>query len=207
MRAARRTRHEPSRGARTASFEAEALPELDALRARALRLTGGDGPRAADLVQETMIRAYGAWDGYERGTNVGAWLMTILRNVFVSDYRRRMRTPRPIELDERAVSVLHLVSGSDPEDEFFRRVIDREVVRAISELPDEFRLPLLLSDLEELDYAEIAARLGVPLGTVKSRLHRARRRLRRRLRDHADRVGYPSVSARDAPGRPVVGPA
>jgi RNA polymerase sigma-70 factor (ECF subfamily) len=146
--------------------------------------------RAADLVQETMVRAFRSWERYERGTNVGAWLMTILRNTFISDYRRRKRAPTPIELDERAVSVFHLVSGSDPEGEFFHRLIDREVMRAIEALPEEFRVPLVLSDLYGLDYAEIGERLDIPLGTVKSRLHRARRRLQRTLYDYAREMGY-----------------
>lgn len=189
-RAARSFRQASSGETRRSGFEAEAIPELELLYARALRLTGGDSMRASDLVQETMVRAYRAWDGYERGTNVGAWLMTILRNTFISDYRRRRRAPTPVELDERAVSVFHLVSDSDPEGEFFHRIIDRQVVRAIEALPEEFRVPLVLSDLRGLNYAEIGQRLDIPIGTVKSRLHRARQRLQHRLYDYALEMGY-----------------
>jgi len=194
-RAARSFRHPSPGEIRRAGFEAEAIPELELLHARALRLTGGDAMRAADLVQETMVRAFRSWEGYERGTNVGAWLMTILRNTFISDYRRRKRAPTPVELDERAVSVFNLVSDSDPEGEFFHRIIDREVMRAIEALPEAFRVPLVLSDLYGLDYAEIGERLDIPLGTVKSRLHRARRRLQHRLYDYALEMGYVSGPA------------
>jgi RNA polymerase sigma-70 factor (ECF subfamily) len=196
MARAARSFRQPSPGAfRKPGFEDEAIPELEVLYARALRLTGGDAMRASDLVQDTMVRAYRAWDAYERGTNVGAWLMTILRNTFISDYRRRKRAPTPVELDERAVSVFHLVSDSDPEGEFFHRIIDREVVRAIEALPEEFRVPLVLSDLHGLNYAEIGELLDIPLGTVKSRLHRARRRLQHRLYDYALEMGYVSGPA------------
>jgi RNA polymerase sigma-70 factor (ECF subfamily) len=192
-RASRSTGRAVPRTDRHAGFEEEALPELGSLRARALRLTGGDEMRAADLVQETMLRAFRSWDGFETGTNVGAWLMTILRNAFISDYRRRRRAPRPVELDDaRGPSVFALVGEDDPEGEFFHRIIDREVIRAIQGLPDDFRLPLVLSDLDGLSYGEIGERLDLPVGTVKSRLHRARRRLQHRLYDYAVEMGYVS---------------
>ncbi len=179
------------RAARLASFEAEALPELPMLHARALRLTGGDEMRAADLVQETMLRAYRSWDQFENGTNAGAWLMTILRNAFISDFRRRRNAPTPVELDEEAGSAVYeRVSQTDPEGEFFDRIIDRQVVRAIDALPDAFRLPLVLSDLDGLSYGEVAETLHLPVGTVKSRLHRARQRLQVRLYEYAVTEGY-----------------
>jgi len=178
------------------AFEREALPELDGLHARALRLTGGDEMRAADLVQETMLRALRAWDGYENGTNAGAWLMTILRNAFLGDYRRRKREPVPLPLDERTEStVFRRLAHEDPEGDFFRRIVDREVVEAIEALPEPFRIPLVLSDLEDLGYREIGELLDLPVGTVKSRLHRARRRLQDRLYDYAVERGYLSGSA------------
>lgn len=176
---------------RRGSFETEALPELAGLRARALRLAGGDEMRAGDLVQETMLRALSFWDSYERGTNVGAWLMTILRNVFISDYRRRQRAPLPFPVDEtfERASLPH-VDHPDPECQFFDGIIDREVREAIGGLSEPMRLPFLLSCLEDLSHAEIGGLLDLPVGTVKSRLHRARRRLRSRLHDYGLERGY-----------------
>ncbi|HKK26518.1 MAG TPA: sigma-70 family RNA polymerase sigma factor [Gemmatimonadota bacterium] len=177
-------------------FEREALPELDSLHARALRLTGGDRMRAEDLVQETMLRALRAWDGYENGTNAGAWLMTILRNTFVGDYRRRKREPVALPVDERSeASVFFDVAHADPEGTFFDHLVDREVVEAIEALPEPFRVPLVMADLEELSYGEIGELLDLPVGTVKSRLHRARRRLQHRLYDYAVEMGYVSGSS------------
>jgi len=178
------------------AFEREALPELGGLHARALRLTGGDEMRAADLVQETMLRALRGWDGYENGTNAGAWLMTILRHTFLGDYRRRQREPVPMPMDERTQStVFGRLAHGDPERDFFRHIIDREVVEAIEALPELFRVPLVMADLEDRDYGEIGRLLDLPVGTVKSRLHRARRRLQRRLYGYAVEMGYVSGSA------------
>ena len=172
-------------------FEDEALVHLDALYGLALRLTGGDEARAGDLVQEAVLKAFRAWDRFEPGTNSRAWLMTILRNAFINDWRRRQR--RPVELgyeeDEERVRPTELFEA-DPEGRLFDRIIDREVVSAIEELPEEFRLPVVLSDLEGLSYQEIAELLGIPVGTVKSRLFRARRRLQRRLHAYAREMGY-----------------
>lgn len=183
---------EPASARRQAEFEAEALVHLDALYGLALRLTGGDEARAEDLVQEAVLKAYRAWDGFERGTNSRAWLMTILRNAFINDYRKRRRRPQPVELDDDVAdrSVFGDLRDVDPEGRFFDRLIDDEVVAAIDELPDEFRIPVVLSDLEGLSYQEVADSMGIPVGTVKSRLFRARKRLQGRLYSYAREMGY-----------------
>lgn len=172
-------------------FEDEALVHLDALYGLALRLTGGDEARAGDLVQEAVLRAFRSWDRFEPGTNSRAWLMTILRNTFINEWRRRKS--RPVELGyeegEERVAPGELFEA-DPEGRLFDRIVDREVVRAIEELPDVFRLPVVLSDLEGLSYQEISELLRIPVGTVKSRLFRARRRLQRRLHAYAREMGY-----------------
>lgn len=186
------------RSAKRSEFEEEALVHLDALYGRALRLTGGDEARSEDLVQETVLKAWRAWDTYESGTNCKAWLMTILRNSFMNEFRRRKNRPAPVDYDdveERPVwSQLH---QEDPAGEFFDRIVDDRVVEAIEGLPETFRVPLVLSDLEGLSYDEIAEQLEVPVGTVKSRLHRARRRLQGELYEYAKSVGFIRGSGND----------
>jgi len=178
------------RGQRRAEFEAEALPHLDALYAFASRLTGGDEARSEDLVQATCLRAFERWEQYEPGTDCRAWLMTILRSTFINEYHSRRTKPTPVDYDDVAErSVFDGRSPDDPEARFFERIVDDRIVEAIDALPDEFRVPLVLSDLQGLKYREISDVLGVPVGTVKSRLHRARRRLQDDLHDYAVEQG------------------
>ncbi|MGH7540631.1 MAG: sigma-70 family RNA polymerase sigma factor [Gemmatimonadota bacterium] len=176
---------------RRAEFEREALAHLDALYGLALRLAGGEVARAEDLVQETLLRAYRAWDDFELGTNSRAWLMTILRNAFINEFRRARRRPQTVAFDEVAErSVFAEIAEVDPEGRFFDRIIDDEVIAALDELPDDFRIPVVLSDLDGLSYQEVSEVMGIPVGTVKSRLFRARRRLQNRLYSYAREMGY-----------------
>lgn len=172
-------------------FEEEALVHLDVLYGRALRLTGGDEARSEDLVREAILKAWRAWDSYESGTNCRAWLMTILRNTFINEFRRRKSGPSPVDYDDVAErTVWPELREEDPEGRFFDRIVDDRIVEAIEGLPDLFRVPLVLSDVEGLDYGEIAEQLDIPLGTVKSRLYRGRRRLQNQLYDYARSMGY-----------------
>ncbi|MFI5235508.1 MAG: sigma-70 family RNA polymerase sigma factor [Gemmatimonadales bacterium] len=174
----------------TATYEAEILPHLDVLYRVARRMTG-EAADAEDLVQETLLKALRGWEGFRPGSNARAWLLTILRNAFINGYRRRRREPVTLDLDAAdRHSIIHDVAGSDPEGEFFTKLVDETVLQAVDALPDDFREALVLSDLEGLAYAEIAQVLGVPVGTVKSRLFRARRLLQRALHDHAVEQGY-----------------
>jgi RNA polymerase sigma-70 factor (ECF subfamily) len=171
-------------------FEDEALAHLDTLYNVALRLTG-NAQDAEDLVQDTVTKAYRAWDAYEAGTNCRAWLVTIMRNTFINQFRRRSRQPSQVQYEAvQDISVFEQVKERDPEGSFFHHIVDDEVKRAIQELPEEFRMPVVLSDVEGLSYAEIAEILGLPVGTVKSRLFRGRRRLQRRLYEYAMEMGY-----------------
>lgn len=171
-------------------FNDEALVHLDTLYNVALRLTG-DAADAEDLVQEAVLKAYRAWDRYERGTNCRAWLLTILRNTFINEFRKRSKRPDPVSFETvEELTVFENVQDVDPEGSFFRHIVDDEVRRAIDELPEEFRTPVVLSDVEGLSYAEIAQVMGLPVGTVKSRLFRGRRRLQRRLYEYAVEMGY-----------------
>ncbi|MBI4420092.1 MAG: sigma-70 family RNA polymerase sigma factor [Gemmatimonadetes bacterium] len=172
------------------NFEREALPHLDTVYRVALRLSG-DVSRAEDLVQDTMLKAFRSWHQYRPGTNVRAWLLTILRNTFINEYRRERSHGPTVDLaDAEAFSLFGEVQAEDPAGRFFDRIVDQQVLRAIDELPEEFRETLVLSDVEGLPYQEIAEITGAPVGTVKSRLFRARRALQRRLYDYAVEMGY-----------------
>src|SRR5919202_6334353 len=164
------------------SFDAEALPHLDALYRVALRLTG-DAAMAEDLVQDTMLKAYRSWRQYRPGTNAKGWLLTILRNTFINDYRRRRLEPVATDNLEAVepYAIYRSVQDTDPEGTFFSRIVDEKVLEAVDALPPEFREVLVLSDMEGMRYAEIAEALQIPVGTVKSRLFRARRQLQGKL--------------------------
>jgi RNA polymerase sigma-70 factor (ECF subfamily) len=172
------------------SFERDALPQLDTLYRMALRFTG-DASRAQDLVQDTMFKAFRSWHRYEPGTNVRAWLLTILRNTFINDYRREKQRGPTVDIETaETFSLFDEVQEEDPEGQFFDKIVDEEVLRAIDGLPEEFRETLTLSDVEGMSYQEIAGVTGAPVGTVKSRLFRARRALQRKLYDYAVEMGY-----------------
>ncbi len=172
-------------------FDDEALPHLDALYRVAVRLTG-DPTLAEDLVQDTMLKAYRSWRQYRPGTNAKGWLLTILRNTFINDYRRRRL--EPVATDNLEAVEPHAIYRSaqeaDPEGSFFDQIVDARVLEAIDALPPEFREVLVLSDMEGLTYAEIAEAVQAPIGTVKSRLFRARRQLQAALYAHAVEMGY-----------------
>jgi len=180
----------PAAGDKRESFEREALVHMDVLYRVALRLSGNPSD-ADDLVQETMLKAYRAWDQYERGTNAKAWLLTILRHAFINEYRRRTRHPETVDVDTiEPFAVFSEVQDDDPQGAFFDRIVDDEVLRAVDELPEAFRETLVLSDVEGMAYQEIAGILGVPIGTVKSRLFRARQLLQGKLYKYAVEMGY-----------------
>lgn len=172
--------------ATTATFEHDALPHLDTLYRVALRLTG-DAAAAEDLVQDTMLRALRAWNSFRPGSNARAWLVTILRNQFINGWRSDKRAPTGVDMD--AIPEPADPKDPDPEGRFFSELVDDEVLRAVDQLPDEFRDVLVLSDMEGLPYADIAASLAIPVGTVKSRLFRARRILQGQLRRYAESTG------------------
>jgi RNA polymerase sigma-70 factor (ECF subfamily) len=179
---------EPSAAGR--SFDEEALPHLDALYRVALRLTA-DPTQAQDLVQDTMLKAYRSWKQYRPGTNAKGWLLTILRNTFINDYRRRKHEPIAMDLETiEPHAIERSIQEVDPEGTFFSQIVDDKVIEAIDGLPTEFREVLVLSDVEGMRYAEIAETLRIPVGTVKSRLFRARRQLQAQLYAHALEMGY-----------------
>ena len=185
--------------AKRAMFESEAVVHMDAVYRFALRLAG-DTDQANDLVQETYLRAWRAWDQYTPGTNAKSWLFTICRNLFLRQVERGKRHRSAVE--ERAprestsgggdlVNPMWTASSQqDPEATFFDAIVDDEVLRAIEELPEEYRTAVVMSDVEGLPYADIAEATGVPVGTVKSRLFRGRRQLQKVLYEFAVEMGY-----------------
>ena len=173
-----------------ASFEREALVHLDALYRVGLRLTGNPAD-ANDLVQETMLKAYRSWHQYQQGTNAKGWLLTILRHAFINEYRRRTRHPETVDLDAiEPFAVLDERQDDDPQGQFFDRIVDDDVLRAIDALPEQFREAVVLSDVEGMSYDEVARILDIPIGTVKSRLFRGRKLLQGKLYEYAVSMGY-----------------
>ncbi|MDF1565839.1 MAG: sigma-70 family RNA polymerase sigma factor [Deltaproteobacteria bacterium] len=177
-----------------AAFEAQALPHLDALYGAALRLTRDEGD-AQDLVQDALVRAYRFFDRFEQGTNIKAWLFKILTNTFINAYRRKGRERNAVEGAEqatvRARSISAKVSSSsrDPEKAILDQMVSAEVLHALDEVPIDFRMVVILADLQDFAYKEIAEIVGCPVGTVMSRLFRGRRLLQKRLRAYAQEQG------------------
>lgn len=185
--------------ANTGDFEALLEPLLDPLFGTALRLSRNRAD-AEDVLQETVMKAWRGFDGFQPGTNFKAWVFKILANTFVSRKRSEGRGPRVSDLDgqgEAALAALEVspeaiasiaANGSVEEgldspdwERVYPRLVDDDLKRALDELPEEYRAPLLLSSLAGLSYKEIAGALEIPIGTVMSRLFRARERVRRSL--------------------------
>lgn len=183
----------PAKTAHHAEFEREALPHMDILYNFALRTTG-NGQDAEDLVQETFLKAYRFWDKYEKGTNIRAWLFRIMKNSHINRYRKESKAPETVDFDEiKEFYNTVREEGADPNDlqeSLLGNLLDDDVTNAVAELPDDFRTVVILSDIERLTYEEIAEFVDIPLGTVRSRLHRGRKLLRARLLDYARNRGY-----------------
>lgn len=175
------------------AFEETALPHLPALYSMAVRLTRDD-PAAQDLVQDTMVKAFRFFHRFEEGSNAKAWLLKVLVNLFYNQYHKGKRDRRLAdeaeseESYERFVSAASL-SGRDPEGDLLDRLSRDRLRAAVATLPEEYRTVVLLCDVEGLAYREIADAVGCPIGTVMSRLFRARRALQRMLVQEAIDAG------------------
>lgn len=174
-------------------FEKEAIPHMDALYNFALRMTG-DSADANDLVQDTYLKAFRFFDKFERGTNSKAWLFRILKNTFINNYRKKSKEPDKVDYDEVEnfyENVKPFSSDSSHlEKEIYDNLLDDEISNAIASLPDDFKTVIILSDIEGFTYDEIADFVDCPVGTVRSRLHRARKMLFAKLYKYANDKGY-----------------
>lgn len=175
-------------------FANEAMQYTPQLYSAALRMTRNSAD-AEDLVQETFLRAYRSFHTFEDGTNLRAWLFRILTNTYINAYRAKQRRPQQQELgDVEDLYLYRRVADVDPlsrsaEDTLFDWFTDGEVKQALEDLPENFRLPVLLADVEEFSYKEIAEMLDIPIGTVMSRLHRGRKQMQKALADFATERG------------------
>ena len=173
-------------------FVRQAMDYMPQLYSTALRMTQNKSD-AEDLVQETYLKAYRGFAGFEQGTNLRAWMFRILTNTYINSYRSKKRRPDETELDDvedfylyRRMGGLEAARASrSAEDELMDWFSDSEVQAAIDALPESYRLAVLLSDVEGLSYKEIAEDLDIPIGTVMSRLHRGRKALQKQLHDYA----------------------
>ena len=208
---------DPKRAVQT-DFEREALAHLPTLMAVSSRLTRSS-VESEDLVQDTLLKALRAREHFMPGSNMRAWLLRILTNTFINRYRRGglersvLDGPDADPLADGWVGAATMESMRDPESGALRSILEKEIVTALDELPEEFRLAVVLSDVEELSYKEIADIMGCPIGTVMSRLHRGRRILKKRLYEHArafgiigpeEAVGLESGPAKASGAEPVV---
>jgi RNA polymerase sigma-70 factor (ECF subfamily) len=178
---------------RTARFERDAMQYTSQLYAAALRYTKNQH-NAQDLVQDTYAKAFTSFHQFEPGTNLKAWLYRILTTTFINTYRKDQRRPLisdgEVEDWQLAASASHTSDqGKSAEDEVLENLPDGEVKRALQEIPEEFRLAVFYADVEGYSYKEIADILGIPSGTVMSRLHRGRKLLRTMLMDYAKERG------------------
>ena len=187
-----------------AELEAEALSHIDALYRTALRMTRNPAD-AEDLVQEAYLRAFRSLHQFRPGTNLRAWIFRIMTNAYINEYRKRSRRPTSSSLDDLEEFYLydHLIdsgvqpTSERPEDIVLDRLTASDVIDALDGLSDDFREVVLLADVEGFSYREIAEIMDIPVGTVMSRLYRARQRLQKSLYDFAVDAGYISGSVSD----------
>lgn len=173
-------------------FEKEFFPHMQALKTFAYHLTYNDA-EADDLVQETYLKAYKFIQNYDQGTNAKAWLFKILKNAYINEYRKKTKRPTNVELQDVGVyrdGEEQSNAYTDLRDDIFEQSLGDEVTTALTLLPEEFKTVILLCDIEGFSYEEMAKILELPIGTVRSRLFRARNMLKEKLKSYALSLGY-----------------
>jgi RNA polymerase sigma-70 factor (ECF subfamily) len=179
-----------------ANFADDAMQYTKQLYAAAMRMTRNPAD-AEDLVQETFLKAYRAYDSFTAGTNLKAWLYRILTNTYINKYRKASRRPDEVDLGNVEDLYLYRRIGSEEsveaarttEDRVLDGLVESDIKKAVEALPENFRIPVLLADLEGLSYQEIADILDIPIGTVMSRLHRGRKAMQKALWEFASKRG------------------
>jgi len=176
-----------------AFFESEMMVHIRPLYHFAFRLTN-DEDDANDLVQDTFLKAYRFIQSFERGSNAKAWLFRILKNSFINNYRKNSKEPSQIDYEEAETFLNTGISSwsesIDLRDKLFRGLVGDEITNALNLLPVDFKTVIILCDIEEFSYEEIAKITDIPVGTVRSRLHRARKLLKDQLTEYARKMGY-----------------
>jgi RNA polymerase sigma-70 factor (ECF subfamily) len=170
------------------AFERQAEKVFPSVFGTALRLTRSR-EEAEDLAQEAIVRAYEAWDRFD-GSNFKAWILRIVTNLYINRYRQKQRTPQLGSLEDENALEPTAVESEEPDRLLFDELVGAEVEEALGKVPEDFRLAVILSDIEGLSYQEIADVTGVPIGTVRSRLARGRAILRKQLTEYALKEGY-----------------
>lgn len=187
-------REKESAAERTKRFERDALQYMNQLYAAAMRYTKNPED-AQDLVQDTYAKAYTSFHQFEPGTNLKAWLYRVLTTTFINNYRKDQRRPQSSDSEledwQLAEASSHTSDqGKSTEDVVLENLPDSDIKNALAQIPEEFRMVVYYADVEGFSYKEIAEIVGVPTGTVMSRLHRGRKQLREKLTDYAKERGY-----------------
>jgi len=180
-------------------FDSIVIPQIDALKSFALKMTN-DIDDADDLLQDTLLKAFRFFDKFEKGTNAKAWLFQIMKNSFINNYRKTVKEPNKVDYED-VQNFYEIVKEKDVktqhyQNDAFHDVLDDEITNALSKLPEDFRTIVFLSDVEGYTYEEVAEFINCPIGTVRSRLHRARKMLYSLLYDYAKEKGLVAKSTR-----------
>jgi len=174
-------------------FERETVPHMDSIYNFALKMTG-DSDDANDLIQETYLKAFRFWDKFEKGTNCKAWLFRIMKNTFINTYRKQTKEPDKVDYEDVENFYENIKPSSTDsahlEKDIYDNLLDDELSEAITSLPEDFRIVVILCDIVGYTYDEIADFIDCPVGTVRSRLHRARKMLFTKLHKYAADKGY-----------------
>ena len=186
-------RRKYSQEEKNAIFDGEFMPHIDSMYNFGYRLTF-DEDDAKDLVQDTYLKAYRFINSFEQGTNAKAWLFRILKNSFINEYRKKSKQPTKVDYQEVETYYnsddVHYQSTSDLRAESVKDMLGDEISNALNSLAVDFRTVIILCDLEGFTYEEMAKILDIPIGTVRSRLHRARNLLKEKLQGYAHNMGY-----------------
>jgi len=182
-------------------FEQTALPHRAVLQNYAMHLTS-NSENAKDLLQDTYLKAYQFWNKYEKGTNIKGWLYQIMKNSYINNYRKKIKEPNKVEYDENRFCYKTVQDGlfdlAYLQRRHYNEMFEDEIAHSIESLPNTLKPVIILRDIEELTYSEIARVVACPVGTVRSRLHRGRKILQKRLLNYAKDNGYLIKSGRNA---------